>query len=76
MKTLTNAHLIRIVDGTHGAFDRMLDGNQECRDLVRKFLNTDFTKTTVKELSLPDELHLPELEFAPVGEGAQSLGAM
>ena len=73
MTTLTNAHLIRITDGTHGALDQMLESNAEFRELMTRFLDADFEASTVGDLELPDELALPEIQFAPIT--APSLGA-
>ena len=64
METLTNAHLLRIIGGTHGAFDHMGAVSTEFRELLKRFLDADFSAgTTVRDLQLPAELSLPALEF-------------
>ena len=68
MPTLSNVHLIRIQNGTHGAFDQIQRHDPEFVGLVKKFLDADFSDgSSIKSLGLPDSMDLPDLEFDPMG---------
>ncbi|MEM9409580.1 MAG: alpha/beta fold hydrolase [Planctomycetota bacterium] len=68
IKPLSNAHLIKIIGGTHGAFHQMQRHNPELLKWVRQFLNADFQKTRVADLELPDLMKLPPIQFQPINE--------
>ena len=72
LPTLKNGHLIKIVGGTHGAFDQIDRQDPKFRDLIKRFLDADFDADglTVESLDFPAELSLTPLDFTPLSEPA------
>ena len=66
MKDLTNAHLIRIHGGTHGAIPQIMNHDEQFVSHLVRFLEADLTEQSVASLKLPTEISLPPLEFAPM----------
>ncbi|MEM8680056.1 MAG: alpha/beta hydrolase [Planctomycetota bacterium] len=69
LETLSNAHLIRVPGGTHGAFDQLSRDSEAFRKILREFLAADFQEDQrVESLGLPAEMPLEPLQFAPQGD--------
>ena len=68
----SNAHLLRIGGGTHGAFGEISKRDPEFMDLVVKFLDADFSKQSVSDLEIPARLDLPKLQLKPMTEATLS----
>lgn len=70
LPNLKNAHLIRIIGGTHSAFDQIGRHNPEFQNIIKKFFDADFAvgSANVASLGFPNELELPALEFLPLGD--------
>ena len=68
IKTLSNAHLITVIGGSHNAFTQIQDHDSEFLQLVDKFLDWDLAKFKLAELNLPPNMELPPLQFQPLNK--------
>ena len=60
----SNAHLIRIVGGTHGAVNEAMSHDEKFLDNMTQFLNADLSDDQkVSDLNFPETFDLPPLEF-------------
>ena len=68
LEDFSNAHLLTIKGGTHGAFHEMVRHDKSFLPMVNKFLLADFDSNdvSIESLELPETMELPKLRFNPI----------